>query len=93
MSDTKVADSRHKTEESDETLFDNLLWLSTKDAAIYLRKFRKVDGKPSEGSIRNAVWRGILKARKWRRRLYFKKTDLDRLLQNSPFTDGGLGWA
>ncbi len=86
-------ESAAETKDSENLLFDNLLWLSTKDAAIYLRKFRKVDGKPSEGSIRNAVWRGILKARKWRRRLYFKKTDLDRLLQNSPFTDGGLGWA
>jgi hypothetical protein len=72
-------------------LFDNLIWLSTKDAAIYLRKFC-VDGKPSEGAIRNAVWRGFLKSRKWQRRLYFKKADLDRLLQNSPLSNGGFGW-
>lgn len=93
MSNKSTSDLASKETESSETLFDNLLWLSTKDAAIYLRKFRKADGKASEGAIRNAVWRGILKARKWRRRLYFKKTDLDRLLQNSPFNDGGFGWA
>jgi hypothetical protein len=78
--------------ESDEAFFDNLIWLSTKDAAIYLRKFRKIDGRPSEGAIRTAVWRGALKARKWRRRLYIKRSDLDRLLQNSPLTDGGYRW-
>ena len=73
--------------------FDNPIWLSTKDAAIFLRKFRKIDGKPSEGAIRNAIWRGDLKARKWRRRLYIKKDDLERLLQNSPSVDGGSAWA
>lgn len=85
-------ESAAETKDSEKQLFDNLLWLSTKDAAIYLRKFR-VDGKPSEGAIRNLVWRGVLKARKWRRRLFFKKTDLDRLLQAAPFTNGGFGWA
>lgn len=88
----KTAESQAETSGSDKQLFDNLLWLSTKDAAIYLRKFR-VDGSPSEGAIRNLVWRGVLKARKWQRRLFFKRTDLDRLLQNAPFTNGGFGWA
>jgi len=83
-------DSKSEGVESGNTLFDNLLWLSTKDAAIYLRKFRKVDGKPSEGAIRNAVWRGVLKARKWQRRLYFRKADLDRLIQTAPFAFGGV---
>ena len=83
----------NKESKEDSTFFDNLVWLSTKDAAIYLRKFRKSDGKPSEGAIRTAIWRGALKARKWRRRLYIKKADLDRLIRNSPFTDGGFGWA
>lgn len=68
--------------------FDNLNWLSTKDAAIFLRKFRKNDGEPSEGAIRNLVWRGILKARKWRRRIYFKRSDLERLLQMAPSYGG-----
>ncbi len=92
MNSEKLTDSLHENLESGQTLYENLQWLSTKDAAIYLRKFR-VDGTPSEGAIRNLVWRGILKARKWRRRLFFKRTDLDRLIQNAPFTNGGLGWA
>lgn len=66
-------------------LYDNLPWLSTIDAAIFLRKFRKSDGKPSEGAIRNLVWRGKLKARKWEGKLYFKLSDLNRLLQHAPF--------
>jgi hypothetical protein len=79
----KTADSLNENLESDKTLFDNLTWLSTKDAAVYLRKFRKRDGKPSDGAIRTAIWRGLLKARKWGRRLYIKRIELDRLLELS----------
>ncbi len=93
MDNKKSNDSNEQNSESNEPFFDNLMWLSTKDAAIYLRKFRKDDGKPSEGAIRTAIWRGAIKARKWRRRLFIKKSDLDRLLQNSPFSEGGYAWA
>lgn len=79
----KTADSQNENSESDKTLFDNLTWLSTKDAAVYLRKFRKRDGKPSDGAIRTSIWRGLLKARKWGRRLYIKRIELDRLLELS----------
>jgi hypothetical protein len=50
---------------------------------VYLRKFRKRDGKPSDGAIRTAIWRGLLRARKWGRRLYIKRIELDRLLELS----------
>lgn len=57
------------------TLFENQIWLGTDEAAQYL------------GKSRNAIWillsRGLLMKRKWRRRLYFKKSELDRLLENS----------
>lgn len=92
MSNINKPISNEQNSEVGETFFDNLVWLSTKDAAIFLRKFRKSDGKPSEGAIRTAIWRGALKARKWRRRLYIKKVDLERLLQNSPFSEGGYAW-
>jgi hypothetical protein len=82
--------SATETAEETQTIFDNSKWLSTKDAAIYLRKFRKDDDQPSEGAIRTAVWRGTLTARKWQRRLYFKRSDLDRLIESSPSTDGGF---
>ena len=64
-------------------IFDNLVWMNTKDAAVYLRKFSE-DGRPSEGAIRKLASRGALHPRVWRRRLYFKKVDLDLILDASP---------
>lgn len=62
--------------ELDKTpLFDNRIWLSTSEAAEYL------------GKTRNAIWilvcRGELLKRKWKRRLYFKRSELDKLLETS----------
>lgn len=63
--------------ESNETtaLFENQKWVDTKGAACYL--------KISVGSLRNAVYRKQVIARKFRRRLYFKVSELNRLLENS----------
>lgn len=57
------------------TLFENQKWVDTKGAASYL--------KISVGSLRNAVYRKQVIARKFRRRLYFKVSELNRLLENS----------
>ncbi len=55
--------------------FNNRIWLSTNEAAQYL------------GKTKNAIWillcRGLLIKRKWRRRLYFKRAELDRLLETA----------
>jgi len=56
-------------------LFKNLEWLTTAEAAFYLRK--------STGAIRQMVCRGQLRARKFHRRLYFKKIELDQALDIS----------
>ncbi len=56
-------------------LFDNQKWVDTKGAASYLRI--------SVGALRNAVYRRQVIARKFRRRLYFKVSELNRLLENS----------
>lgn len=56
-------------------LFDNLEWLTTAEAAHYLRK--------SKAAIRQMVCRGQLKARKFHRRLYFRKVELDQALDIS----------
>jgi hypothetical protein len=63
--------------ESNEStsLFENQKWVDTKGAANYL--------KISVGSLRNAVYRKQVIARKFRRRLYFKVSELNRLLENS----------
>lgn len=53
----------------------NKTWLTVSEAAVYL------------GKTRNALWilvsRGFLKKRKWQGRLYFKKAEIDRLLEST----------
>jgi len=63
-----------------EQFFDNLVWMTSVEAAAYLRK--------SVGALRTAVCRGQIRARKWRRRLFFKRTDLDRMLEDSELKGG-----
>jgi hypothetical protein len=86
MSDTKsviesTCESQDFIDSQDELIFDNLVWLSSAEAAMYLRK--------SVGALRTAVSRNQILARKWRRRLYFKKSDLEKLLEGS-FRKEGL---
>ena len=56
-------------------LFENRIWVDSKEAADYLRI--------SYGALRNAVYRKQIIPRKFRRRLYFKVSELNRLLENS----------
>lgn len=56
-------------------IFDNLEWLTTAEAGYYLRK--------SKDAIRQMVCRGQLRARKFHRRLYFRKVELDQALDIS----------
>ena len=65
-----------------DSFFDNLIWLTSEEAAFYIRK--------TVGALRTMVSRGQIKCKKWRRRLYFRKDDLDRLLENSTEIVGGL---
>lgn len=62
------------------TLFENYNWMTTSEAATYLRK--------SSNAIRTAVCRGHITARKFHRRLYFKKSELDRLIETSTTVGG-----
>ncbi len=57
--------------------FNRLTWLDTKEAATYLRK--------TSNALRIMVYRGYIRPRKFRRRLYFRKVELDRLLESSVF--------
>ena len=64
---------RNKYEqESDLSEEVKRVWLTTKDAAIYLGK--------TVNAITLLVSRGILIKRKWNGRLYFKKSELDCLI-------------
>lgn len=62
-----------------EKIFDNRIWLTCEEAACYLRK--------SVGAIRVMVHRGQLRARKFRRRLYFKRSELDEILETSYYRE------
>lgn len=62
-------------ESSSALLFDKLKWMNAREAAFYLRV--------SVGQIRNMVWRGQLKSYKFRNRLRFLRTDLERLVKPS----------
>jgi excisionase family DNA binding protein len=77
--DTKES-GRHETCNS-HSLNKNLIWLTTEDTAKYLRK--------SVNAIRIMVHRRILRARKFRNRLYFRREELDELLEAS-FIQGGI---
>lgn len=50
-------------------------YLNAKETAVYLRT--------SVGSVRNMAWRGQLPYYKLKRRLIFKRADLDRLIEAS----------
>jgi len=71
------------------TLFENLIWLTTVETAIYLRRFTK-EGLPSVGAIRTLVCRRQLRARKYLGKLYFKKSELDRLIETSELRGGSV---
>lgn len=67
ISYSKETDSKESCE-----IFNNLIWMTTEDAARYLRK--------TADAIRHLVYRGDLKARKFKRRLYFRRDELDEML-------------
>jgi len=58
-----------------ELIINNLIWLTTEEAAKYLRK--------SANAIRIMVHKKILRTRKFRRRLYFKRDELDATIEAS----------
>ncbi|MBT3586699.1 MAG: helix-turn-helix domain-containing protein [Halobacteriovoraceae bacterium] len=70
----KLSDNQG-TNTQDNLLFHNLIWLTTKEAAIYLRK--------SVCAVHHLVSKGKIKSRKFANRLYFKREELDYLIDSS----------
>lgn len=66
---------------SSTVIFDKLKWLTSKEAAFYLRV--------SVGQLRNMVWRNQIKSYRIRNRLRFLRGDLDFLLQPSALAKYG----
>ena len=62
-------------EKDSHTIFDNLKWLNSKDTVEYLRI--------TAGALRNIVYRGQIVPYRRGRRLYFKRSELDKLLEGS----------
>ena len=58
----------------DQVNFERLTWLNCSEAADYLRK--------TPNALRIMVSRGYIRPRRLRRRLYFRKVELDRLLES-----------
>ncbi len=81
---TRYSSPAEETLERSANIFENLKWMTTNEAAAYLRK--------STNAIRTAVCRGHIKARKFRRRLYFKRSELDRLIETSTVIGGKYGY-
>lgn len=68
----KIVYSEEADSQESGEIFNNLIWMTTEDAARYLRK--------TADAIRHLVYRGDLRARKFKRRLYFRRDELDEML-------------
>lgn len=63
-------------------LFENLEWLTTAEAAAYLRKFCP-SGAPSVNAVHKLVSQGRVRRRKFAGKLFFKRKELDYLIECS----------
>ena len=70
-------DMNATTSEMPVESFDSLVWLSSKEAAKYLRK--------TVNALHIMVLRGYLKPRKFRNRLLFRRVELERLIESSVY--------
>lgn len=70
-----ATNSNDPNEFSRELILDKLTWLSSKDAGVYLGK--------SANAIRIMVHRGHLRPRRLGGRMYFRRTEIDRLIEFS----------
>ena len=74
MTDTKSSLENVKFSR-EEKFFENLIWLTVKQAAIYLSR--------TENAIRILLFRGTLSVHRLGGRIYLKKSEIDRLLEKS----------
>lgn len=70
------------SEAGSNLFFENLEWLSTAEAAVYLRKFNP-NGIPSVNAIHKLVSQGKIRRRKFSGKLYFKRKELSYLIECS----------
>ncbi len=58
-------------------LFNNLIWITTKEASEFLRK--------SSHAVRQMVYKGQITARKFHGKLYFNRLELNELIDSSHY--------
>jgi hypothetical protein len=75
MATLELANDQETDNQKPSEPLDRLTWLTAKEAAQYLRK--------TANAIRIMVYRGHIQPRKLRNRLYFRRIELDRLLESS----------
>jgi hypothetical protein len=75
MKDLSGGNQGQSVRSVDNTELDRLTWMDAREAGRYLRR--------TANAIRIMASRGILTPRKLGRRLYFRRTDLDRVLEAS----------
>jgi excisionase family DNA binding protein len=76
ITDIRSQKSYYKGEHINAPLiFENLIWLSTEEAARLLRR--------SSHALRQLVYKGKIRPRKYGGRLYFKRSELNELIETS----------
>jgi excisionase family DNA binding protein len=74
--DSETDDSMVSWDRSTNLIFENLKWLTSREAVMYLRL-------PSAGALRNLVYRRKIPFCKLGRSLRFDREALDRFLESS----------
>lgn len=64
-----------KEQQRAQMIFENSIWLSTEEAARFLRR--------SSHALRQLVYKGKIVSRKFAGRLYFKRNELNELIDTS----------
>lgn len=53
--------------------FENLKWMTVREAAVYLRR--------TQGAMKNLIYRGKVRTRKWAGRVYVNRMELDSSIE------------
>ena len=68
-----MANSKPEGDDMSPMFFDNLKWMTVKEAAVYLRR--------TNGAMKNLIYRGKVRARKWAGRVYINRKELDSCIE------------
>lgn len=69
-----MANLKNKGEMVSPVISENLKWLTVSEAAVYLRR--------TIGAVKNLIYRGQIRPRKWAGRVYISRLELDRSIES-----------